>query len=135
MQFLWLNSGPSFGFIPQISVCHVTWHFTLSGVEDNFSLHFLHSFIKSIHHSNTLQQIQPMSPHLPIRLQNPHIKPVRAPLLIDSYALTYTITKLWKVLETKVQYQTYRHGINYLLESKKIIIKDKKNLFEFSIQN
>ena len=38
----------------------------------------------------------------------------------------YTLTKLWKMLPKKMMYQTFKVIIQYLLDSNKIIMDDKK---------
>jgi transcriptional regulator CtsR len=44
----------------------------------------------------------------------------------------YTVTQLWKKLEKKVMYQTYKTAIDYLLDSRKIAIKNKKLIWIFN---
>lgn len=44
----------------------------------------------------------------------------------------YTITQLWRRLEKSVMYQTYKTAIDYLIESRKVIIKNKKLVWIFN---
>ena len=44
----------------------------------------------------------------------------------------YTRTELWKKLDKKMMYQTFKIIVGYLLNSKKIIIKDDKVVWIFN---
>jgi hypothetical protein len=44
----------------------------------------------------------------------------------------YTVTQLWKKLEKKVMYQTYKTAIDYLVDSRKIAIKNKRLIWIFN---
>ena len=44
----------------------------------------------------------------------------------------YTVTQLWKKLEKKVMYQTYKTAIDYLIYSRKIAVKNKKIIWIFN---
>ncbi|MFH1774522.1 MAG: hypothetical protein ABH874_06150 [Methanobacteriota archaeon] len=44
----------------------------------------------------------------------------------------YTVTQLWRKLEKSVMYQTYKTAIDYLIDSRKVIIKNKKLVWIFN---
>lgn len=44
----------------------------------------------------------------------------------------YTVTQLWKKLEKKVMYPTYKTAIDYLVDSRKVAIKNKKLIWIFN---
>ena len=51
---------------------------------------------------------------------------------IKQYSGDYTVTQLWKRLDKKVMYQTYKTAIDYLLNSKKVSVKNKKLIWIFN---
>lgn len=51
---------------------------------------------------------------------------------IKEYNGEYTLTQLWKKLDKKMMYQTYKTAIDYLIDSRKIIIKNKKIVWIFN---
>jgi hypothetical protein len=44
----------------------------------------------------------------------------------------YTVTQLWKRLKKKMMYQTYRTAIDYLVDSRKIAVKNRKLIWIFN---
>lgn len=44
----------------------------------------------------------------------------------------YTVTQLWKNLDKKVMYPTYKKAIEYLIDSRKVVVKNKKLIWIFN---
>lgn len=64
---------------------------------------------------------------------NPQLNTIKmVEVTIKKYNGEYTKTQLWRKLDKKMMYQTYKKIIDYLLESRKIIIQDRKLIWIFN---
>lgn len=70
------------------------------------------------------------------KIEKTHYPQLNTILMIENavkqYNGKYTITQLWRKLEKGVMYQTYKTAIDYLIVSRKIIIKNRKLIWIFN---
>jgi outer membrane lipoprotein-sorting protein len=52
--------------------------------------------------------------------------------IIKKYNGEYTRTEIWNKLDIKMMYQTFKIIMDYLINSKKVIIKDEKVVWIFN---
>jgi hypothetical protein len=71
-----------------------------------------------------------------VKIEKAHYPQLNTVLMIEDavrrYSGNYTVTQLWKRLEKKMMYQTYRTAIDYLVDSRKIAVKNKKLIWIFN---
>lgn len=71
-----------------------------------------------------------------VKVEKAHYPQLNTVLMIEDavkrHSGEYTVTQLWKKLDKKMMYQTYRTAIDYLVDSRKMAVKNKKLIWIFN---